>query len=189
LYFPTEGDRFALDPPVARTGEGLGDAEGLDPLVGLGEVGVVRQEGERGAELGPVHQHARGADLGDGDLGELVLVVEQRLVQLAQAAHAEGEVRRPVGAVEGGAGGPDRAPQIGRRRVGGDAEHRLVGGVDVLVDGTTLGLGELAVDEQPLLVPRLPAQRHRAPGVDRCIGRRPYGAPVRPRDGAITSAP
>ena len=53
-------------------------------------------------------QHARGTNFGDGDIGEVVLVVEQRQVQLSETADPQGDVTRPLCFVERATGGIDR---------------------------------------------------------------------------------
>ena len=125
------------------------------PLVGLGQVGVVGQELDRGVQLGTVGQRDRGAHLGHGRGPDLLQVVPQGGVQLAQATGPQVDVRGPVGLVEGPAGGGDGPVDVAHRRVGGDPEHLLVRRVDVLVGRATLGVDELAVDEEPFLVPEV----------------------------------
>ena len=101
-------DRFTLDPTVAPSGHRVGDAELLVPLVALREVGEERQELDRLAELRTAHQHAGRAHLGHRDVGEVVLVLEQRLVQLAEAPDPQVDVAGPLGVVEGVASSGDR---------------------------------------------------------------------------------
>ncbi len=111
-------DRLLLHPSVARPGHRLGHAELLVPLVVLGEVRVVREELERLAELRAAHQHAGCTDLGHRDVRQLVLVVQQRLVQLTQAPDPQVEVAGPLGLVERPPRRGDRPLDVGLRRVG-----------------------------------------------------------------------
>ena len=85
--------------------------------------------GERRVELRAVGRHARAADLEDELLAQLLLLGLERLVQLLEALLAEGVVGRPVGLVEGAAGGVDGALHLGRRGVG-DLADDLLGGRD-----------------------------------------------------------
>ena len=101
-----------------RDAHRLRDAEvGLE-LVGLQQVGDPLQALDRYVEAGGAHHEAGHADLGGGQRPERVGVVEQRLVQLAQAAHPQLDVRRPVGLVEGPAGRGDRGLDVRGGAVG-----------------------------------------------------------------------
>ena len=63
-------------------------------------------------------EHAGAADLEDQLLAQLLALGLERVLQLLEAALAEGAVRRPVGLVEGPPGGGDGPLHVGRRRVG-----------------------------------------------------------------------
>ena len=103
---------FLLDPPVVAARERVALAEVLDEVVALEEIGVPAHDVGRTRELRPGHARDGRADLVHEDLAQRVEVVEQRLVQLAQAPHAERVVARPVGGVERAPGGGDRAPGV-----------------------------------------------------------------------------
>ena len=87
--------------------------------------------------------------------------VAHRLLELADAAHPQFGVGRPVGVVEGAARRLDRQAHVIGARIGGDAEHLFGGRVDGLECARAAG-DELAVDEQPTLA----------------IGRNPIRTPV-----------
>jgi len=72
------------------------------------QVRVVAEELDRLVELRPVRQLARRADVGDGQLAQLLAVLAERAVQLLQAPDAQLGVGGPVGRVEGAAGRGDR---------------------------------------------------------------------------------
>ena len=78
---------------------------------------------------------------------KFVRVVAQRLLQLADAAHPQLDVGRPVRVVERAAGRLDRPAHVVGARIGRDAEHLLGGWVDGLERARAAG-DELAVDEQ-----------------------------------------
>ena len=125
---------FLLDPAVVPARERVALAEVLDEVVALEQIGVPaarRRSGRRAAARSCSRPARRPRCTRISRSG--VDVVEQRLVQLAQAPHAERVVARPVGRVERAPGRGDRAPRVVDGRVGGDAEHRLGRRVDVLV--------------------------------------------------------
>jgi hypothetical protein len=140
---------------MVATGEGLSRAEVLDELVSLEQVGVPAHHLDRGLELRAARARHRRADLVHEDLAERIEVVAQRLVELAQASHPECVVARPRGRVERASRRRDRALGVGDAGVGGGAEDRLRGRRDGPVGGVLLGAHQLAVDEQPVLVPDL----------------------------------
>ena len=80
-------------------------------------------------------------------LPQFLGVVAHRLLQLADAAHPQLDVGRPVRVVERAAGRLDRPAHVVDARIGGDAEHLLGGRVDGLERARAAG-DELAVDEQ-----------------------------------------
>ena len=88
-----------------------GGAEVGAPLVGLEQVGVVPDEVDRGGELHRRAHRPGRADLGDGQLGQLVEVLDECLVQLTEATDAERVVGAPVGLVERPSRGAHRAAQ------------------------------------------------------------------------------
>ena len=150
-----DAGRLLLDPAVVAARERVALAEVLDEVVALEEIGVPaprRRSGPRAAARScsrPARRpRARGSRCSASKLST------QRLVELAQAPHAERVVARPVGGVEGAPGGGDRAGAASStRRVGGHAEHVFGRGVDVLVGRAALGRRQLAVDQQLLFVP------------------------------------
>jgi len=77
-------------------------------------------------------------------------MVAHGLLQLAQAAHPQRGVTRPVGLVEGAPRGLDRLAQVGGVGVGGHPEHFLGRGVHG-VEGAGRAGDQLAVDEQSAL--------------------------------------
>jgi len=87
----------------------LKQPEVLRQRIARQQVGVVPDDLDRLVELCPVRDDPGGADIGDRQLAQLLLVLGQRLVQLVQAAGAERDVRRPAGGVERAAGGGDDA--------------------------------------------------------------------------------
>ena len=110
-------------------------------------------------ELRTARARDRRADLVHEDLAQRLDVVEQRLVELAQAPHAatRGRVDH-VGRVERAPGRGDRSFGVGDARVGRDAEH-LLGRRrrSSRRSRRPSAAHQLAVDEQPVLVP----DRHR----------------------------
>jgi len=122
-------DRLTLDPPVARPGHRRGDTELLVPLVALRQVCVERQDFDRLAQLRTTHQHPRSAHLCHRDVGELLLVVQDRLVQLALAADPQLHVGGPLGVVECTSGRGDRTLDVGPRCVRGDADDLSLTGL------------------------------------------------------------
>jgi hypothetical protein len=101
-----------------------------------------------GVELRAGGEERRCAHLGDRELTQFVGVIGHRVAQLAQAAHAGGEVGGPVRVVEGPARRADRGIHVGRARVGGLAHLLLGGGVDRGERGPRLRRHQLAVDQQ-----------------------------------------
>ena len=148
-----DADRLAPDPPRvdrARDAHRVGQ-DGL-PLELVDLLGRPRQRlGQRGVELRAVGGHHRAADFEDQLLAQLLLLGLQRLVELLEAALAEGVVGRPVGLVEGTAGRVDRPLHLGGRRVGHRTDHLFGGRVDVVEGLARVGLDQLPVNEHPLL--------------------------------------
>ena len=93
----------------------------------------------------------RRTDLGDDLRAELLAPLRERLLELAQAADAQRQVRRPVGRVERAAGGGDRGVHVGRARVGDLTDLLFGGGVHVGVGAPLCGLDQLSIDEHPAL--------------------------------------
>ena len=75
-----------LHPAVVLHAVALAVAEILGQRVGLQQIRVVAHDRDRRVELGARAHRRRRTDLGDGQLGELVAMVDQRLVQLLEAA-------------------------------------------------------------------------------------------------------
>ena len=142
-----DADRLAGDRAVGLDAHRRRDTEIGRPLIRLGGVGAEAQVLDRTLELRDRGQHPRRADLGDGQLAQLLDVVAHGLLQLADAAHPQFGVGGPVGVVEGAAGGLDRAAHVVGARVGGDTEHLLGGRVDRRERARAAG-HELPVDEQ-----------------------------------------
>ena len=94
--------------------------------------GYFESVGERPVDLGGVGHDARRPDLGDDLLAQLLALGLERLLQLLEAALAQGTVGRPVRLVEGRAGGGDGAAHVLGRRVGHLPQHLFGGRVDVL---------------------------------------------------------
>ena len=109
---------------------------------------------ERPVELRREGHHARRADLGDELLAVLLALGLERLLQLLEAALAQGAVGRPVGLVEGPPGRGDRPLHVLGGGVGHLAEHLLRRRVDVLEPLARSCLDELAVDEHAHLAGR-----------------------------------
>ena len=113
-----DADRLAVDRAPAGDAHRRGDPEVGLPLVGLRQVGDPPQPSTGASKpAAPIMKSgiptsARGQRL------EVVGRGEQRLVQLAQAAHPQLEVRRPVGLVERPPGGGDRGVDVGGGGVG-----------------------------------------------------------------------
>src|SRR5205085_11673538 len=82
---------------------------------------------------------------------DLLLLGDQRVVQLLQAAGTELVVGRPVGRVERLAGRRDRGVHVTRRAVCDDTENALGRRIDVVEGGAGLALAQLTVDQQPTL--------------------------------------
>ena len=131
------------------------------PRIGLGGVGGEAQIFDRTFELRRRGQHPGRADLGDGDLAQFLDVLAHGVAQLADAAHPQLGVRRPVGVVERAAGGVDRAAHVVGVGVGGGAQDLLGRRVDGRESARAAG-HELAVDEEIAVAvgcyrhPRLP---------------------------------
>ena len=122
---------FFLHPAVVLHAAALDVAEVLGQRVGLQQIRVVRARSRSAASSwAPCAQRRRGTDFGDGQLGELVAMVDQRLVQLLEAADPQLGVGRPVGGVERAPRRRDRRLGVGHRRVGRVAEHLSGGGIE-----------------------------------------------------------
>ena len=78
-----------LDPTVVAAGERVALAEVLDELVTLEQIGVPAHDLDRAFELRSARAGHRRADLAHDDLAQRLDVVEQRLVELAQAPNPE----------------------------------------------------------------------------------------------------
>jgi hypothetical protein len=148
-------DGVALGPTLGRAAQGVGDAERRGPLVALGQIGVVGEKLGGGGELHGGAGRAGRTHLGDRQLGELVGVLDERLMELAKAPHPELDVAGPAALVECTPGGGQRRLHVGGGGVGGHAQ--LPAGRRVLhrIGGVVLGAAQRAVDQQPLLVPEL----------------------------------
>lgn len=99
-----------------------------------------------GVQLQPGDRH-RGAGLGDELGAHLLAFGLQGLLQLFEAAPAEGVVGRPVGLVERPPGRGDGLRHVLVPGVGDAAEHFLGRGVDVVEELAGRRFDELAVDE------------------------------------------
>ena len=141
-------DRLAAYRPPARDPHRRRDAEVGLVVVGLGEVGDPAQPLDRSIEAGRDLHELRHPHLGGGQRPEVVGVVEQRLVQLAQAAHPQLDVRRPVGLVEGPPRGCDSRLDVVRGRVGRLTDLRTGGRVEDRVRPAVARADQLAVDQQ-----------------------------------------
>ena len=84
-----DAGRFPLDPAVVTAGERVALAEVLDEVVAVEQVGVPLHDVGGAVELRSVGDRDRRADLVHEDLAERFRVVDQCLVELAQAARAE----------------------------------------------------------------------------------------------------
>ena len=156
---------FPLDPAVVTAGERVALAQVLDEVVSVEQVGVPLHDVGRALELRSVRDRDRRADLVHEDLAELFRVVDQRLVELAQAAQRGAPDRVTTCRVERAPRRGDRAIGVGDARVGRGSEHVLRRRRDRLVRRAVLGGDQLPVDEQPVLVPH----RHALPPHD-CAG-------------------
>lgn len=118
--------------------------EVLGELIGAQQVRVEAHDADRLVELRALGQRAGGADLGDGELTQLVGVLDERPVQLVEAANAQLDIGGPVGAVERATrrrdrrfgllgAGVRRVPDDSARR-GIDRSERLAGGDEAAVD-------------------------------------------------------
>ena len=117
------------------------------PLERVDVLGRPQQRlGQRRVELGHGGHHDGGADFGH-ELGpQELLLADDGVLELAQAALTEGAVGRPRRLVERPAGRDDGPVHVGSRGVGGLAQHLLGGRVDV-VEGAAGGRFEqFAVD-------------------------------------------
>ena len=141
-------DGLAPDGPPGRDAHRLGHAEIGLPLVGLGEVGRPAQSLDRHVVLRAGGEERRRPDLGGGQRAHLLAVVDERLVQLAHAAHPQLEVRRPVGLVERAACCGDRGVDVLGRGVGCVADVLAGGRVEDRVRRAVARLDELAVDQE-----------------------------------------
>ena len=174
-------------PPDLAGGQRAGQADHLVAQVGLPRVlvdqpgGVLQSVFQRGIQLGSERDGPGRADLEDELLAQLIDLGLDRVVQLQQAALAQLLVGRPVGLVEGAAGGVDGPVHVLLRRVGDFAERLLGRRVDV-GEGAGLAVDELAVDHHLRLEPDLYSVSHicqlsfdealvRAPGADACMER------------------
>ena len=102
---------FLLHPAVMAHAPGFLLAEVFGELVAAKQVGVEAHDADRLVELGALGQRSGGADFGDGQLTQLFGVVDQRLMQLVEAADPQLDVGGPAGGVE-------RTPGRRDRRVG-----------------------------------------------------------------------
>ena len=149
-----DAGRFLLDPAVADHAERLAIAEILGELVGFQQVGVVADDVDRHLELRAAGARDGRAHLVHQDRPQVLDVVLQRLVQLVQAARAELGVARPVRGVERAPRRSDRPLDVTDARVGRGAQHLFGRRRDVLVRLAVLRRDELAVDQQPFLMPQ-----------------------------------
>jgi hypothetical protein len=131
-------------------------AEIFGELVAVEEIRMPLHDGGRTGQLCAVDDRPRSAGLVHEDVGDLVLVGDQRVVQLVQASLPQLHVARPVGRVEGAACRGNRPADIADSRISGDTEHLFRGRRLRLVSAAALGFGQFTVDQQPLFVPHLP---------------------------------
>ncbi len=105
-------------------------AEVLAHRIGLQQVGVVSDDRDRRVKLSALAQRLGGADLGDGQRGEFVSMVDERLMKLLETTDPQLGVGGPVRGVEGTPRPCDRRFRVGNFGVGGVAEHLAGGGVE-----------------------------------------------------------
>ena len=91
------------------------------------------------------------ADLGDELLADELLLADDGVLQLLEAALAQLAVGGPGGLVERPAGRGDGEVHVVGAAVGDLAEHLFGGRVDVVEPAARLGVDELAVDQHALL--------------------------------------
>ena len=145
-----DAGRLLLHPaPVPLSAE-LELADLLGQRVAGQQVGVVADDLDRLIQLRAVGDHPGRADVGDRQLPQLLLVLGQRPVQLAQAAGPERDVGRPAGGVERAPGGGDGGLGVVRRRVRCVVDHLAGGRVDRRVGPVGFGRDQLPVDEHPM---------------------------------------
>ena len=148
-------DGFPAHRPVGSHAERFGEPQAGLPVVRLGQVGDPGQPRQRRIELWTVGQRDRTPDFGHRRRPQLVGVLGQRLVQLPDAAHPEGEVIGPVGVVERMPRRGDRGVHVGRRSVGGHADDLFRRGIDVVIRRAVGGRDESPVDQHPFFAPDL----------------------------------
>lgn len=100
---------------------------------------------DRLVQLSPVRQCARRAHFGDREIAQFFGVVEQRLMQLVEAADPQRDIGRPTRGVERMPGGRDGRLRLVDPCVGGVADHFTGGGVDRREDA--VGADEPTVDQ------------------------------------------
>ena len=77
-------------------------------------------------------------------------MADEGLVELAQTADPQLDIRRPGGVIKGMAGGGDGLIHVVRPAVGRNTKDLLRGRVDRLEDGARSGCSQLAIDEEAL---------------------------------------
>ena len=105
-------------------------AEILGHRVIAQQVGVVADDLDRLVELGALGEGARGAHLRDGEFAQFLGVVEQRLMQLLEAADPKRGVGRPRRGVERPPRGRDGLLRFVDPGVGSVTDDFTGGGVD-----------------------------------------------------------
>ena len=121
---------FFLHPAVVLHAVALAVAEILGQRVCLQQISVVSHDRDRCVELGARAHRGRRTDFGDGQLGELVAMVDQGLMQLLQAADPQLGVGGPVGGVERTPRRGHRGLGVGHCRVGSVTDHLFGGGIN-----------------------------------------------------------
>ena len=109
-----------LHPAVVLHASALDVAEVFGHRIVLQQIGVVADDRDRLVELRTRAQRPGGADLGDGQVGQLVTMLDQRTVKLIKTADSELDVGGPVRRVK-------RTPRRSDRRLG--LRHGRVGSV------------------------------------------------------------
>ena len=104
---------------------------------------------ERGVELRSVGDEHRATDLGDQLGAQLLLLRLDGGLELEQAPLAEGVVGGPGGGVERPPGGGDGGLHVGGGAVGDAPSTSSVAGLMLSNVAASLGLDQLAVDQQP----------------------------------------
>jgi len=136
-------------PPSRPSGDGADRearlAEVLGQRIAGKQVGVVADHLDGPVELCGIRQRAWRADVGDGQLAQFLLVPGERPVELVETAHAQFDVGRPGGGVEGAAGGGHGGLGLGDVGVRCVADDLARGGVER--GERALGLHEGAIDE------------------------------------------